>query len=194
MIKCIFNDLKFKLVLFFALILIFQFNSCVPDSDESNNQTELFISFDNGPLAGKDFSFVTPSTVEVLNFFPNANQSRAFVDELESVDGRALKSTSSVNFAWQGAAVNGVFKTFNFSNPTSPNTGDIELQFNDGEFINAAIPSNINLTIFNYQVVDEIVSGSINFSTRVYYEINGKSQSFDSNCTISFGLVRGQDR
>ncbi|MCC6816912.1 MAG: hypothetical protein IT267_10910 [Saprospiraceae bacterium] len=178
----------------FLVILVMICNSCVADQYNDKNYSNLSISFNSGPFAGKDIKLNILNSVEVLNYYSLKNTTRVFCTKLEGEAGRNYKPQSSVNFAWIGNPEVGEYLLSNFNNSGSLNSGDIELDYTDGEYLSANIPAQVKVSVFRYDQIDLRVEGEMNFSTNLYHETALGSKTYSTMCTLKFSLFRGVDK
>lgn len=180
--------------IFLAMISLLFIPSCLEDLGNDSVVTEIIVSFESGPYAGQTFQFTSSQANDVLNYYTSSNRTRVFCSSLESSDGRSLNVNSSINFAWTGNPQTGTFLSLNFGSPGLPNSGDIDIDFQDGELFTANIPANMDVVISAYGAVDEAVEGQMSFNTTLYREKSGQSSSISTRCNMTFSIKRGADK
>ncbi|MEP7195639.1 MAG: hypothetical protein ABI851_03920 [Saprospiraceae bacterium] len=183
-----------RIILFGLALLLVTFNSCIVDPLLDEVKTEITIVFSAGPYAGQELKFESKNTSDDLNFYFNNNVTRVYCKPLISVDGRAMNSSSSINFAWQGSPGSGDFSAVNFVDVSSVTAGDIELSYADGELLSCSIPKSALLKIDAYLEPNNLVSGTTTFSSILNYDKNGSSNVYQSQCTLTFNFLRGADK
>ncbi|NOT37939.1 MAG: hypothetical protein HOP11_11225 [Saprospiraceae bacterium] len=182
-------------IYFLLVVMIITFpTSCTEDLGLNSSKSVISFVFSTGPYEGQNLEFSSSNTSDLLNYYELNNRTRVFCNQLSSVDNKVLKSNSSINFAWTGNPIAGKFTTLNFANPGAPNSGDIEIDYQDGEYLSANIPSNVNIQVNEYNEVGNLVRGSFSFSTTLTYEKGSQMGTLATICTVTFSLVRGENR
>ncbi|MBK9272681.1 MAG: hypothetical protein IPM48_13920 [Saprospiraceae bacterium] len=170
------------------------FSSCLEDPTLQEVETEIKLRYLSGPLAGVEFAITTGSDPNGdLQFLPSKNITRVYCQPLQEYFSNRLKTSSSINFAWEGIPSTGEKLAVNANNPTEQWAGDIDIGLNNGDYITTSIPKNTKLQINKYPLAGELVEGQLNFSSFTNYKWEGITGQMVMAVYVEFKIVRSAD-
>jgi hypothetical protein len=111
----------------------------------------------------------------------------------EKIQNR-LKTSSFVNWAWQGDTITGQFPAVFATDPNVSKSGDLQLIFTNGDEMISSIPKGTLVDVTSFGGPTGAIEGSLSFTAPLDYRLNGVSKRETASIYIGFKIKRGPDR
>lgn len=182
---------------FYLLLLSVIFTSCADDNNAVNDEdlpNSYTVTMDKGPYANQPFILTDDPLIDKINYKPNAQMTIMSATGLKEKDANRLHPRTTMNFAFKGGLAPGNYSTIKPIDTVSNQIGNLELIFNNNDEILTTIFKGAPISINQYGDVKGRIKGTLNYNTRIDYQINNKLGFVsDANIKVDFDLKRGAD-